>query len=124
MPEIDWAPMPEIEKLAILGLLPDPCILVDEDGDLGNPGALKERVHLFTFTYTSLLSEDAWFFRRALISGQQECISGRRRRSAGSRSPSSASLPESNHWVADYAYSPDRYSQEAKSLSSRSGKSR
>ncbi len=74
MPEIDWAPIPDSEKLAILVLLPDPCILVDEDGDLGNPGALKERVHLFTFTYTSPLFEDAWFFCRALISGQQEWI--------------------------------------------------
>lgn len=74
MPEIDWAPMPDGEKLAILGLLPDPCILVDEDGDLVIPDALTERVHLFTFTYTSPLLEDEWYFCRAQISGQQEWI--------------------------------------------------
>lgn len=74
MLEIDWAPMPDNEKLAILGFLPDPCILADDDSDPENNETPIERVHVFTFTYTSPLFEDAWYFRRALISGQQEWI--------------------------------------------------
>jgi hypothetical protein len=74
MLEIEWAPMPDSEKSGILGLLPDPCILVDDNSDIENHEAQIERVHLFTFTYTSPLFEDAWYFCRALISGQQEWI--------------------------------------------------
>jgi hypothetical protein len=74
MPEIEWVPMPDRERVAILGLLPDPCQLADEDGDVENYGSPIERVYLFTSTYTSVLFEDACFFIRALISDQKEWV--------------------------------------------------
>ncbi len=74
MLEIEWAPMPQIEKMTISGLISDPWVLVGSEEEIENFGPSIERVDLFIFTYTTALSVDEFVFCRAHFPNQQEWI--------------------------------------------------
>lgn len=74
MLEIEWAPMPDSEKLAILGILPDPWAVVGGDQDIEGCDYQIERLDLFTFAYSSSLSFDDFTFCRSHIPGNRSWI--------------------------------------------------
>ena len=74
MLEIEWAPMPDNEKVDISDLISDPWVLVDGDQDIEECDYNSEKTDLFTLVYTSALSVDDFTFCRAHIPGNRSWI--------------------------------------------------
>ena len=74
MLEMEWAQLPDGEKLAIADLLADPWVLVGGDQGIEEKEYRIERFDLFNFTYTSDVSVDDLTFSRTHTQGQQEWI--------------------------------------------------